>query len=342
MAQKYFGKTKDGHDVEQFELKNKNGVIVKCINYGCRLTNILLPSQSGHDDIILGFDDIGGYEDDDSSQGAFIGRYANRIKGASFSMSGRDYKLLKNDGNNYLHGLLNKRVFAVSAASEGEVVFNAVSKDGEEGFPGELKVTVVYSLDDENKFASTYTATTDADTHVNLTNHTYFDLSLGRDATIENHILNIDSDSFLQTTEDLIPTGKIIDVAGTPFDFTKTKAIGRDIAQDDVNLKIGRGYDHCFLLKDGGRGELNFAAEVRAQDGRRSMKIFTTQPAIQLYTGNFLDGKLKGKGKVLTYRRGFCLETQHYPDTPHHPEFPSTLLKPGEEFSETTVLQFGF
>ncbi|GHV33028.1 aldose 1-epimerase [Synergistales bacterium] len=342
MGRKYFGKTKDGRDVEQLELRNKNGVVIKCINYGCRVTNILLPSALGQADIVLGFDDIESYEDDKTSQGAFIGRYGNRIKDAKFSLSGHDYKLLQNDGGNYLHGTLSKRLFTVSSASDSEVVFKAVSPAGEEGFPGELKLTVTYSLDDENKFTMDYTAVTDADTHINLTNHTYFDLSLGSDETIEKHLLRIESDRFLEVTEDLIPTGKIIDAAGTPFDFTHSKAIGRDITQDDVNLKIGRGYDHCFLLKNGGGGELTLAAEVSSPSGGRSIKIFTTQPAIQLYTGNFLDGKPKGKGRIFTRRSAFCLETQHYPDTPHHPKFPSTLLKSGEKFHETTVFQFGF
>jgi aldose 1-epimerase len=342
MNGKHYGKTQDGRDVDQFELQNRNGVIIKCISYGCCITNILLPSASGHADIVLGFDDLAGYEADISSQGAFIGRYANRIKGAAFTHAGREYKLLKNDGDNYLHGILKKHVFSAESVSENQVVFKTLSAAGEEGFPGELKITVTYALDDENRFTMEYSAQTDAETHINLTNHTYFDLSLGNDETIENHLLRIESNRFLQLDENLLPTGKIIETAGTPFDFTHQKTVGRDIASNDVNLKIGRGYDHCFLLEPGAPGELILAAEACAPGGERSMRIFTTQPAIQFYTGNFLDGALEGKGRVFTFRSAFCLETQHYPDTPHHPEFPSTLLRPGEDFHETTVLQFGF
>ncbi|MDR1966168.1 MAG: galactose mutarotase [Synergistaceae bacterium] len=342
MNRKHYGKTRDGRAVEQFELQNRNGVIIRCISYGACLTDILLPSASGHEDVILGFDDLAGYEADNSSQGAFIGRYANRIRGAEFAIGGRPYQLMKNDGGNYLHGKLQTHVFSAETASDNGVVFKTTAPAGEEGFPGELKVTVAYSLDDDNRLTMDYTAQTDADTYINLTNHAYFDLSNGADETIENHLLRIESDRFLETTEDLIPTGRIIEAAGTPFDFTHQKTIGRDIGADDPNIKKGRGYDHCFILSQGGKGELALAAEACAPSGERSLRVFTTQPAIQLYTGNFLDGTLKGKGRVFTHRSAFCLETQHYPDSPHHPEFPSTLLKPGEEFHETTVLQFGF
>jgi aldose 1-epimerase len=186
-----------------------------------------------------------------------------------------------------------------------------------------------------------YFAQTDAETHINLTNHTYFDLA-GMDETIENHLLRIESDRFLETTEDLIPTGRTIDVSGTPFDFRRQKAIGRDIGANDINLKYGRGYDHCFLIERSEPGEISLAAEACSPDGKRSVRVFTTQPAIQFYTGNFLDGTVKGKGRVFNHRAAFCLETQHYPDSPNHPDFPSTLLKPGEEFHETTILEFGF
>jgi aldose 1-epimerase len=342
MSRKHFGSTTEGRGVDQFELRNRNGVIVKCISYGCRVTNILLPSASGHSDIILGFEDLAGYEADQTNQGAFIGRYANRIKDAVAAIGGRDYYLLKNDGSNYLHGNLKKRVFAVENDSENSVTFKTISHDGEEGFPGELKITVKYSLGDDDRLTIDYFAETDAATFINLTNHTYFDLAEGMEETIENHLLRIESDAFLETTEDLLPTGKIIDVTGTPFDFRHQKTIGRDISNDDINLKRGRGYDHCFILNQVKPGELSLAAEACSPGGKHSMRVFTTQPAIQLYTGNFLDGTLKGKGRVFNRRAAFCLETQHYPDSPHHPEFPSALLKPGEEFHETTALDFGF
>jgi aldose 1-epimerase len=342
MSRINFGVTADGFDVDMIELRNKNGLVVKCIPYGCRITHILLPSQKGPADIVLGFDKISGYEADNTGQGAFIGRYANRIKGASAKIGGRDYPLMKNDGSNYLHGVLQNRVFDVEEANDKSVKFKIVSKDGEEGFPGELEITVIYSLSDDNRFTMDYFARTSADTHINLTNHAYFDLSCGFDQTIEKHLLRIESDAFLETTEDLIPSGKKINVDGTPLDFRKKKPIGRDIGADDINLKFGRGYDHCFLLKQGKPGELSLAAEASCPEDELSMKIFTTQPAIQFYTGNFLDGTLNGKGRAFNHRAAFCIETQHYPDTPHHPDFPPTLLRPGEEFHETTVLEFSF
>ncbi|MDR1580650.1 MAG: galactose mutarotase [Synergistaceae bacterium] len=342
MKPEHFGVTEDGQDVDLFELQNRNGVIVRCINYGCRITSILLPSASGHSDIVLGFDDAAGYESDNSSQGAFIGRYANRIKGAEMTVGGREYKLTQNDGANYLHGSLNRRVFAAEANDDGAVIFKTVSDDGEDGFPGNLKITVKYTLDDDDKFTMEYFAQTDADTHVNFTNHAYFDLAGGIDETIENHILQIESDSFLEADDDLIPTGKILPVNGTPLDFRHQKTIGRDISSDDKHIKAGRGYDHSFILNRAKNKDLVLAAEACAPDGERSIRVFTTQPAVHLYTGNFLDGTLKGKGRIFTHRSAFCLETGHYADSPHHPEFPATLLRPGEEFHETTVLQFGF
>ena len=342
MSRTLFGVTADGLDVDMIELRNKNGLVVKCIPFGCCITHILLPSQRGPADIVLGFDKLSEYEADKTWQGAFVGRYANRIKGAPVRIGERDYALVKNDGGNYLHGALNKRVFTVEEADVKSVKFKTVSKDGEEGFPGELEITVVYSLGDDNRFTMDYFARTSADTHLNLTNHAYFDLSRGHDETIEKHLLRIESDAFLETTEDQIPTGKKINVDGTPFDFRNKKPIGRDIGADDINLKLGHGYDHCFLLKQGKPGELSFAAEAASPEGDLSLKVFTTQPAVQLYTGNFLDGTLAGKGRTFNRRAAFCLETQHYPDTPHHPDFPSTLLRPGEEFREKTVLEFSF
>jgi aldose 1-epimerase len=342
MSRRYFGTTADGRSVDQFEIRNRNGLIVKCISYGCRVTNILLPSASGHCDIVLGFDDLSGYEADKTDQGAFIGRYANRIKDAAITVGGRKYNLLKNDGNNYLHGSLEKRVFNVERESDKSVTFKTISQDGEDGFPGELKIKVKYSLDDDDRFTMEYFAETNADTYINLTNHTYFDLEEGIDETIENHLLRIESDAFLATTEDLIPTGAIIDVTGTPLDFRHQKTIGRDISSDDINLKYGRGYDHSFLIKQNKPGELTLAAEACSPGGEHSMRVFTTQPAMHFYTGNFLNGTVEGKGRAHNRRAAFCLETQHYPDSPNHPEFPTTLLKPGDEFHETTVLEFGF
>jgi aldose 1-epimerase len=342
MSREFFGVAADGRRVDQFELRNGNGVTVRCVPYGCRITSILLPAASGHRDIVLGFDSLDQYEADGAGHGAFIGRYANRIEGASVRIGGRDYRLLKNDGGNFLHGSLNKRLFTAESEARNSVTFKTVSRDGEDGFPGNLSITVRYALDDGNRLTMEYFAATDADTHVNLTNHAYFNLAAGMDETIENHLLRVESGAFLETTEKLIPTGRVIPVNGTPFDFRGWKTIGRDINSGDINLKYGRGYDHCFLIERKGPAGLSLAAEARSPDGELTMKVFTTQPAVQFYTGNFLDGTAHGKGRQISRRAGFCLETQHYPDAPHHPGFPSTLLKPEEEFHETTVLEFVF
>lgn len=334
MGRTHFGVASDGRGVDQFELGNRNGMVVRCISYGCRVTNILLPSASGHSDVVLGFDSLAEYEADDTAQGAFIGRYANRIKGASVNIGGRDYGILQNDGENYLHGSLMSRVFSAEGETESSVTFKTISKDGDDGFPGELRVTVVYSLDDDDRFTMEYFATTDAETHVNLTNHSYFDLADGMDGTIDNHLLRMESDRFLETSDDRIPTGRILDVEGTPFDFRRQRTIGRDIGAD--------GYDHCFVINRDEPRAMSLAAEACSPGGERSMRILTTQPAIQLYTGDMLDGTLRGKGRTFNRRAAFCLETQHYPDSPRHPEFPPTLLRPGEEFHEVTALEFSF
>ena len=342
MSREFFGVTSDGRRVDQYMLRNGNGVTVKCVPYGCRITGILLPAASGHKDIVLGFDSLAQYEADGAAHGAFIGRYANRIKGASVRIGGRDYGLPKNDWGNFLHGSLNKRLFTAESEARDSVTFKTASPDGEDGFPGNMSITVRYALDDGDRLTMEYFARTDADTHFNLTNHAYFNLSAGMDGTIENHLLRIESGAFLETTEELIPTGRMIPVNGTPFDFRDWKTIGRDINSDDVNLKYGHGYDHCFLIKRRDPAGLSLAAEARSPNGDISMRVLTTQPAVQFYTGNFLDGTEKGKGCRMNRRAGFCLETQHYPDAPHHPGLPSTLLKLQEEFHETTVLEFGF
>ena len=341
MSRTHFGVTADGLDVDMIELRNKNGVVVKCISYGCRITNILLPSPQGSADIVLGFDKLSEYEADATWQGAFVGRYANRIAGAAFTLGGKDYALMKNEGGNYLHGSLEKRVFAVEEADDMSVKFKTVSKDGEEGFPGELEITVIYSLDDDNRLTIEHFAKTSADTHINFTNHSYFDLSCGRDGTIEKHIMRIESDSILETTDDYIPT-VVLSVEGTPFDFRTKKSIGRDIGADEKNLKIMGGYDHNYNLRQGGKGELIFAAEVTSQEGERGIKVFTTLPAIQFYTSNHLDGTKSGKGRTFIKRAAFTLETQDYPDAPNRPDFPSTLLRRGEEYHNTTVFEFSF
>lgn len=337
---KFYGRTKQGDDVLQFSLENKNGLVVRCLNYGCRLTHLLLPFASGYEDILLGYDSLDEYEADSFFLGALVGRYANRIRGASFDLSGKKYALQKNDGENYLHGNFHRRVFEAEVAGESGVLFSYASPAGEDGFPGRLDVRVIYSLDDENRLTVDCRAATDADTHVNLTTHPYFDLSAGKDDTIEGQVLQLNARRFVEIDADLCPTGRLIETEGGPFDFSRPKPIGRDIESNDVQLKRADGYDHCFAVAGDGTEGLALAAEASDAAGKRRLSVFTTQPGVQFYTGNFLSGK--GKGRIFNRRSGFCLETQHYPDSPNHPGFPSTLLSPGEEYHEKTVLQFSF
>lgn len=336
----FYGRTSGGEDVCQFTLENKNGLIVQFLNYGCRLTGILLPSARRPVNILLGRDSLEEYEADPFYLGALIGRYANRIKGAAFVLSGKKYLLSKTDGDNYLHGSFHKRFFKPEIEEENAVRLSYVSRAGEDGFPGELRVCARYSLDDENRFTMEYRALTDADTHVNLTAHPYFNLSGGADETIGGHILRLRARHFLEIGADLCPTGRFLESAGGPFDFSRPKAIGRDIGSGGEQLARASGYDHCFVLEHGGSDGLFPAAEASDASGARKLLLFTTQPGIQFYTGNFLSGR--AMGKRLPRRSGFCLEPQHYPDSPNRPEFPSTLLRAGEEYHEKTVLQFVF
>jgi aldose 1-epimerase len=338
----FFGKTKDGVVVDQYSLQNKGGMIVKFLNFGCRLTSILLPYGAGHADVLLGYDTVEGYEKDYSNQGAVVGRYANRIKNAVFSLNGNEYRLMKNDGENYLHGSLQNHVFTAKESSENSVVLSTLSPAGEDGFPGTLEIVLTFTLDDDNRFTMEYFAKTDADTYVNLTSHPYFDLSAGDDENIENQGLWLNSRRFLEAGKDLVPTGRLVDVDGGPFDFSRKKNIGRDIASNDEQIKRAGGYDHSFLVGEGRSEKLALIAEASDKLEKRKLKIFTTQPAVHFYTGNVLNGSTTGKGRVISRRSGFCLETQHYPDSPNHPEFPNTLLRPGEEYSETTALQFEY
>lgn len=334
----FYGRTENGETVERFILQNRSGMLVRCLDYGCRLTHIVLPAKAGGENILLGYDSLAGYEGDPFFMGALIGRYANRIKGATFSLSGKKYALTRSDGENYLHGSFHRCIFKAEAAGENAVLFSGVSPSGEDGFPGELRVRVLYSLDDENRLTAEYRAVCDAQTHVNLTNHAYFDLSAGCDDSVERHLLRLNSGRFLEVGADLCPTGRVRATEGA-FDFSDFKAVGRDIEANDPQLKIAGGYDHCFVLETRGEDGPIFAAELSDSLGSRHMKVFTTQPAVQLYTGNFLTAAGAGG---FSRRRGLSLETQRYPDSPNHPDFPSTLLRPGEEYREITVYQFEF
>jgi aldose 1-epimerase len=342
-----YGKMPDGTPVDVYALTNANGMEASLITYGGALVSLTAPDRHGaFADVVLGMETLDGYRAQTAWFGALIGRYGNRIGGAQFALEGKTYKLPNNDGKNTLHGGghgFGKQVWQgreVASAEGPAVEFSYVSKDGEEGFPGTLTVAVVYTLTNKNELKIDYRATTDKATVVNLTNHAYFNLKGAGEGDILDHEVTIDASRTTPVDATLIPTGELRAVAGTPFDFTKATAIGARIGSDDQQIKFGGGYDHNWVLDRTGAG-LAKAAEVFEAKTGRVMQVLTTEPAMQFYTGNFLDGRLAGKGgKVYARRGGFCMETQHYPDSPNHPAFPSTELKPGETYHTTTVYAF--
>jgi len=336
-----WGKTRDGEFVDIFTLKNATGVEARIINYGGIVVSLKVPDRTGAmGDIVAGFDSFDDYLKPPPYFGALIGRYGNRIGGAHFSLNGVEYKLPKNDGENTLHGGLrgfDKRVWSAKEISPQALELTYVSKDGEEGFPGTLTATVRYTVTDANELKIEYLAATDKDTVVNLTHHGYFNLA--GDGDILSHEAMINADRFTPIDKGLIPTGDLKSVAGTPFDFRTAKAIGSRIEEKDEQLAFGRGYDHNWVLNRTGAG-LELAARVTDPRSGRIMEVWTTEPGLQFYTGNFLDGSLKGKGKTYTRRSAFCMETQHFPDSPNKPSFPTTLLKPSDRYQTTTVYKF--
>jgi aldose 1-epimerase len=342
-----YGTSIDGKEVDRYTLKNGNGMQVDIITYGGRITAISVPDKTGKfENVTLGFDRLELYEENNPYFGALVGRYGNRIAGAQFTLNGTTFNLEANNGPNSLHGGIkgfDKVVWQVTQISEGEtgsLELNYVSKDMEEGFPGNLNVFVTYTLSNDNTIKVEYKATTDKTTIVNLTQHAYFNLSGDFSTDITNHMLQINGDQMVPIDENLIPTGELTDVAGTPFDFRSFKRIGRDIDADHDQIKKGGGYDHCWVLNEQDEG-LRQVAVLQDPDSGRIMKVATTEPGIQFYTGNFLDGTLpKPSGGTYQKRSGLCLETQHYPDSPNQPNFPSVVLKPGETYSTTTTFTF--
>ena len=342
-----FGKAPDGEAVDLYTLTNKNGAEVEITNYGGSVVSVKVPDRNGKlGDVVLGFDSVDGYVNNTSYLGALIGRYGNRIGHAQFKLDGKTYTLAKNNGENTLHGGtkgFNKAVWTAKEipAKDGQALeLTYLSKDDEEGFPGNLHVRVIYTLTDSNALKINYTVTTDKDTVVNLTNHSYFNLAGPGSGDILDHVLMIEADKFTPVDSGLIPTGELGDVTGTPFDFRKPTAIGARINSDDEQIKLGGGYDHNFVLRKKPGDPFSLAARVVEPKSGRVMEVWTTEPGVQFYTGNFLDGSLKGKGVSYTKRSAFCLETQHFPDSPNKPEFPSTELKPGERYHSTTVYKF--
>ncbi len=341
-----FGKTPTGTEVSLYTLKNTNGMEAAITNYGGIVVSLKTPDKRGAlADIVLGFDSLEGYTKQHPYFGALVGRYGNRIGGAKFSLGGKQYKLAVNNGPNSLHGGVegfDKKVWdAVVDDNTNSLILKYSSPDMEEGYPGKLDVEVTYTLTDNNELRIGYKATTDKETVLNLTNHSYFNLSGQGNGDILNHSIQIMSEKTTPVDATLIPTGELKDVAGTPFDFTAPHAIGERIDDaKDEQIKFGGGYDHNFVV-DGPMGTLRPAARVTEPTSGRVMEVHTTQPGVQFYTGNFLDGTLTGKGgKAYQKRYGLCLETQHFPDSPNQPAFPATTLKPGETYTSTTVYRF--
>jgi aldose 1-epimerase len=342
-----FGTTKSGEKVDIYTLTNSKGCAVKITNYGGIVTSLTVPDKNGKlCDVVLGHDNLDGYIKDNSPYfGALIGRYGNRIAKGKFTLDGKTYTLATNNNNiNHLHGGnvgFDKVVWKAKEIKQSDAVgleLTYLSKDGEEGYPGNLSITVKYLWTNKNELKINYEATTDKTTVVNLTNHAYFNLACKGD--ILSHELMINADKFTPVDSGLIPTGELRSVKGTVFDFTKPTAIGARIEKDDEQLKFGGGYDHNFALNNY-NGKLKLAATVYEPTTGRVIEVLTTEPGIQFYSGNFLDGKITGRaGTVYNKRNGFCLETQHFPDSPNQPKFLPTTLKPGEKYNTTTVYKF--
>lgn len=342
-----FGKTQDGKAVDLYTLTNDKGASVKFIAYGGIITAINVPDRwSKLDNIVLGFKELADYESKNPYFGALIGRYGNRIGGARFTLDGTQYQLAANNGPNSLHGGskgFDKAVWAVEQltnASGAAARLSYTSKDREEGYPGTLTVQVVYTLTNDNELRIDYEATTDKPTVVNLTSHSYFNLAGDGRGGIGDHILTINADSYTPVDATLIPTGEIASVTGTPFDFRQGMPIGTRIRSNDPQMVYGRGYDHNYVLNRSGSG-LSLAARVYEPRSGRIMEISTTEPGVQFYSGNFLDSTLVGPtGQQYRQTDGFCLETQHFPDSPNKSSFPTTVLKPGETLKSTTIHKF--
>lgn len=335
-----FTDLKDGKQVSLFVLSNDNGMMVELTNYGATIVSILVPDQQGiQDNIVLGYNNINSYYSGNAFYGCVAGRYANRIRQGKFVLNGQIYTLAQNNGVNALHGGLkgfNQQVWDVIEASDKRVLFRYVSVDGEEGYPGNLEVTVEYALNSDNGLEINYAAFTDADTVLNLTNHSYFNLDGAGKGDILDHIVEIKANAYTPVDDTMIPTGEIQAVEGTPFDFTSPHTIGERIHDNFDQLVKAKGYDHNFVI-NGEIGELRLAARVQGPISGRVMEVWTTEPGMQFYTGNFLDGV--NKGAPFGKRSGFCMETQHFPDSPNQPSFPSVILKKGETFKSTTIFR---
>jgi aldose 1-epimerase len=342
----FYGKSAAGDNVDEYTLSNRAGMEVKILTYGGIISSIRVPDRYGRlANVTLGFDNLAAYEEKNAPYfGAIIGRYGNRIGNGKFSIKGNDYSLAQNDGSNTLHGGLKGYDKVLwNAEEEGQsLVLSRLSPDGEEGFPGNLELRVTYTLTDANELRIDYHARTDATTIVNLTNHAYFNLLGEGSGSVDGHILMIDADSFTPVDSGLIPTGELAPVEGSPFDFRQPKTIGFGERSSHEQIRLARGYDHNFVLnRANGDSSLQFAARVYEPLSGRMMEVMTTEPGIQFYSGNFLDGSLVGSGGRY-YRQGdgLALETQHFPDSPNKPQFPSTVLEAEMSYESTTIYKF--
>lgn len=346
ISSELFGTLPDGDTVTSYTLENANGVSMEVITYGGIITRLHLPDKEGDfEDVVLGYDDLDSYLEANPYFGAIIGRYGNRIANGTFSLDSQTYELVRNNGPNHLHGgargfdKVNWNAEEVKNESGVGLKFTRTSADMEEGYPGTLDVTVTYFLGNDNTLEFDYEAQTDKKTIVNLTQHTYFNFTSMKEDVL-NHELLINASGFLPIDSTLIPTGEVREVKDTPFDFAKAKPIGRDISKENRQLEYGGGYDHCWVL-DEGKNKMTLAATLYEPNSGRYMEMLTTEPGIQFYSGNFLDGTNIGKNNTsYNFRTGLCLETQHYPDSPNQSEFPSVVLNPGETYKTTTLLKF--
>ena len=346
LIKKHFGTTPSGQLVTEFTLTNSNGLELKVINYGCAITSLKVPDRNGVlGNIVLGFDHLDGYVYTNQHIGCIAGRYANRIAFGKFSLDGKEYSLAQNLSPHHLHGGVMgfaRTVFDAEEINDPSGVgirFTHLSPDGDEGYPGNLHMEVKYLLSNDDTLSFEYSAVTDQQTIINLTQHSYFNLN-GGEKDILDHQLTVHADQFLPVDDLMIPTGEIRNVADTPFDFRHSKKIGRDIHLNDLQLTIGHGYDHCLVIRKE-TDDLVHAATLYDDASGRAMDVYTTEPSMQVYTANFLEGAPLLHNKIaLRERLGVCLETQHYPDSPNHPEFPSVILNPGEKYNSMTLLTF--
>lgn len=347
-----FGNMQDGRPVDLYTLSNGRGLEMKVSSYGGIITSIKMPDREGRsEEIVLGFDELSGYtnkayQEEGPYFGAIIGRYGNRIANGRFTLDGKEYSLAQNNGPNHLHGGIksfDKVLWEVTPFNTAEavgLVLHYTSPDGEEGYPGTLSVEVRYTLTSQDELQIEYKATTDKKTVVNLTNHAYFNLTGGVKGDILSHQVLINANAFVPVNENLIPTGGLQQVQGTPFDFSREHRVGDRIEADHQQLAYARGYDHTWVL-NGAKEDMKLAATVYEPESGRYLETFTTEPGVQFYTGNFLSGKLTGRGGIVYQQRyGLCLETQHFPDSPNQPQFPSTELEPGETYRSRTTYRF--